>query len=387
MAKRIILGGLSLLIFILPFPIHTATWESLGLAIPFLTWLFTSLKRKEKPKFYGLGFPILLWVGVVLISLIHSINPVYSLHELKDELFKQLILFLVVVNALKREDCEFLLYPLLLSNFFVSAFTLYGFFTGILTESGRAIGTYLSYSRTAMYYIFSIPLIFTILLSHPKKFLRYVSLFLLTLSLLALLFTYTRGAWICVFFALILLSLRKNWKLSLSILLVTSLLAISVPGVKERVKETFNFRKGLNNILSARIGLWKNALIIIKDNPFTGAGYGPNIFRYLKDKYDITNRISKTQQPDAHNLYLQIMVETGIPGILAFLFLIFRWYQVTLRKWRKLKAGWEKEFLTTILTSIGAILFYGLVGYFYEDRNGLFFWLFLSLALVLGRED
>ncbi len=384
--RKIILGGLALLIFVLPFPLHTATWESLGLSISLLTWIYGLLRKKGKFSFHGLGLPLLAWWGIVLFSSLHSANPSYSFHEVKDEILKQTLLFLLVVNALRSEDSRFLLYPFLLSNFFVSLFTLYGFFSGILTEYGRATGTYLSYSRTAMYYIFALPLLYTVLLSYPDKRLRRISLFLFLLSLLSLTLTFTRGAWLVTFFSLLFLSLRKNPRLCLLLTGGVLILLLFAP-VRERVRESLQFKRGMNAILSQRVGLWKNALIIIRDNPVSGVGYGPNIFRYIKDKYDVTNRVSRDQQPDAHNLYLQIAVETGLTGISIFLFLLFSFWRRILPKVKRLQEGWNRELLYGVLTALGAILLYGLVGYFYEDRNGLFFWLYISWAILLTKEE
>ena len=379
------LAGLSLFIFVLPFPFHTATWESVGLLLSLFAWLFWSIKRRERLHTGGLGIPIILWGGIVILSTFHSVNPSYSLYEFKDELLQQMALFLTLVNVLRKEDLKFLVYPFLISNFFASSFTLWGYFTGILTEYGRAIGPYLSYSRTAMYYIFSIPLLFTFTLYHNRKILRFTSLFLFILSLFSLLFTFTRGAWISVFLAVLIISLRKNWKLALAIILISFLVSASISPVRKRVEETLNFKKGVNQILSQRIGLWENSLIIIKDHPFLGAGYGPNIFRYLKGRYNVTNRVSITQQPDAHNLYLQLMVETGIVGLSVFLFLLVCFFRRGIQGLRKMKEGWDKEFLFGLIVSLGAILFYGLVGYFYEDRNGLFFWLYIGMSMAIVR--
>jgi len=92
---------------------------------------------------------------------------------------------------------------------------------------------------------------------------------------------------------------------------------------------------------------------------------------------------SKQQEPDAHNLYLQLLVEVGIIGLVAFLYLISSFYRIAFRDWKIMKEN--RELLLTLVLVISGLLLYGVVGYFYEDRNGLFFWLYLSLTVALAQ--
>ena len=83
---------------------------------------------------------------------------------------------------------------------------------------------------------------------------------------------------------------------------------------------TFNPEHSPNEILKGRIQIWKDALIVSRNNPFFGSGMGS--FPSLNGApYFLT------RGENVHNYFLQILAETGLPGLLTFaavIFLIFR---------------------------------------------------------------
>jgi hypothetical protein len=79
----------------------------------------------------------------------------------------------------------------------------------------------------------------------------------------------------------------------------------------------------------SRLDIWRDSLVILKDHPL-GIGLGN-----FKDVYPVYNvsRISDTRFLYAHNDYLQLLIEAGIPGFLAlvsgfFIFLGKSFYKV-----------------------------------------------------------
>ena len=396
---RIILYGLILLAFVLPFVFHTAALITIGLLVPFVAWIVKIIAEKgEGINVTPLFFPILLWGGIILISSLNSINPQYSFHEFRGEYLKQILLFLLIVNNIKEDyKYRYLIYALLLACFFVSIYTIFGYFSGTAAWKPwfpRATGTYGSKCRMAMYFIFIIPLVFSICLNTSKKLLRYTCLGLFLLSSFSLVLTFTRGAWIVCAVMILILAFRKGKKtgfgVSIFTLVMFAFLLIFSIQVRTRVSRTVDFPNGLNKILAGRITLWKNSFEVIKDYPLLGAGYGPNVFNYLAKDYNLTTRAnfspptsSKQQQPDAHNFYIQIVVETGIIGLLVFLYFLFSFFRYIFNSLNR--AGKNREFLFTTVLIIFGILFFGLSGYFYEDRNALFFWLFISLAVSVAQ--
>ncbi|HSH65268.1 MAG TPA: O-antigen ligase family protein, partial [Bacteroidia bacterium] len=87
-----------------------------------------------------------------------------------------------------------------------------------------------------------------------------------------------------------------------------------------------------------RLGLWKNSLQMIKDNPITGVGAGNwqvHFPKYGMDKFsmsDVKNGITTFQRP--HNDFLWVFCETGLPGLLCYLgiFVMIMFYLVRLLK-------------------------------------------------------
>ncbi len=71
----------------------------------------------------------------------------------------------------------------------------------------------------------------------------------------------------------------------------------------------------------SRFSIWQDSLMIFKDHPL---GIGLGNFRNIFPIYNVSN-ISETRFLYAHNDYLQLLVEAGIPGFLALVsgFLVF----------------------------------------------------------------
>jgi O-antigen ligase len=72
---------------------------------------------------------------------------------------------------------------------------------------------------------------------------------------------------------------------------------------------------------ASRIAIWKDSLVMFKEHPL---GIGLGNFRHVFPVYNVSN-ISDTRFLYAHNDYLHLLVEAGIPGFLALVsgFFIF----------------------------------------------------------------
>lgn len=99
---------------------------------------------------------------------------------------------------------------------------------------------------------------------------------------------------------------------------------------------TLNFKKNIETSISnrSRFGIQYTSLLIFKENPILGVGFGQQGF-HAKDKYpkwatrknyefDLYYLNNKEKSfPPGFNMYTRLLAETGITGLLIFLFFIF----------------------------------------------------------------
>ncbi len=173
----------------------------------------------------------------------------------------------------------------------------------------------------------TLPLAVVALLRWPGRPRRLFALASLVLGLVALVLTYSRGAWMGMVAALatiaLLLVLRRSrtwpplWRRLFPLLLLVGgsaalvLLVAAVEPLRVRVLSLVAGREDSSN--NFRINVWSAALEMIRDRPLLGIGPGNNAFNLIYPLY---------QQPkfnalSAYSIPLEWAVEAGIPGLLA----------------------------------------------------------------------
>jgi len=164
-----------------------------------------------------------------------------------------------------------------------------------------------------------VPVIMAVLLfnwtEHGWPF-RVVILFTFLIMTGVLVLTQSRSAWIAYCFASIgLITLR--WKRGWVVIPISILVIVSAIGYFER-------RLLLDTIISSatiggiegRIEVWSRAIFMIQDFSYTGVGMGlyGNVADLLYPFYFHGQGIIT----HAHNLFLQVAVDLGIPGLIAW---------------------------------------------------------------------
>lgn len=176
-------------------------------------------------------------------------------------------------------------------------------------------------------------------LSKGKKTLYIAALAAIGLSVLL---TYTRGVWIGATIAVIAMSflwrIRNGFITSIVCALLAGALYSFVPGVKNRVDFTAkmaNAEEAKKSYDSERIVLWKTNLMIFKDHPIFGTGYGQNKF-HLHAYYEKQGLPKDQFIGHAHNQYLHLLAGTGILGLLCYLGILGAIALLTLKAFMKI---------------------------------------------------
>jgi O-antigen ligase len=159
----------------------------------------------------------------------------------------------------------------------------------------------------------------------------------IVVMLLALLLSRSRGGisgGFIGFLTFILLSRSAAKKLPLGFWIISSAMfgLILLYGIKigfDPIIERFMLIGGGDS----RLSIWRDSLVIAKDHPF---GIGLGNFKHVFPVYNISN-ISEIRYLYAHNDYLQLLVEAGIPGFLALVSGFFYFLGKSVKKIKQMK--------------------------------------------------
>ncbi len=182
-------------------------------------------------------------------------------------------------------------------------------------ERWRVNGTFVHPNMLAFYLVFVITLACFIFLSIKKESLeRYIYLSLLAPFLAALILTYTRGAWLCLFLIFFLIGLIRFRKFLLTGLGFIFICYILIVPLQERVNSLASFSATDSTVW--RMDLWRDAYGYAQSRPLFG--HGPGTASLVIGNY--RSAILGSSEP--HNDYIKILLETGYVGLTAYLILL-----------------------------------------------------------------
>jgi putative inorganic carbon (HCO3(-)) transporter len=158
-------------------------------------------------------------------------------------------------------------------------------------------------------------------LRFASRALRPVAV-LSTLCILAtLILTQSRGGYLGFAISLlVLLGLRwpKVARVVIPLAIVAALAGATLVGW-DRVADELTTGDATSG-LDQRVEIWSRAIYAIQDFSFTGLGLGT--FERVIAVLDPLFLNSEGTVPDAHNLFLQVAVDLGLPGLVAYLALL-----------------------------------------------------------------
>ena len=112
---------------------------------------------------------------------------------------------------------------------------------------------------------------------------------------------------------------------------------------------------GVNDSAMGRAAIWQSMLPLIGDYFFTGSGLGSTMMVY--SSYVMMLHVGYLSH--AHNLYLQIAIEQGIPGLVAFIWLVSSAARTVLNPEADRVSGLSVRIAT--LASLTVLLVHGMV--------------------------
>ncbi len=392
-------GGLILLTGISFFPVLFHVEEILffillGLAI-FTGWLEEKDLKVRTP----IDFPLLLFLGWILLTIPFSLNPEYSFAEWR-KLVAQCLVFYWAVYVIReisqrqllerttlrlpwpewmngRHVAEIVFLAVLVGTLLLSVYALVDFFDrggnwqDRLTRA-RAPGS--DYNWLSTYLVLSIPIVFYVGVTSRLFWGRICLYSTLAFGLLAHAASYTRAGWLA--FALQLVSwgiFTRRRILIWSVLLAVILVPVAIIGMAKSgyQQDTLNAWT-----VEARIQVWKLGMDQIVQHPIVGIGYGNNNFQPVL----VDSPMGDTPM-HLHNTFLMMGVGSGIPG-----FVLFSWVFVRIGRElfsKRSKKNWTDTETLKLCLGIVLVGFFcrNLFDYMFAGSLAYLFWILMACGL------
>jgi O-antigen ligase len=294
------------------------------------------------------------------------------------------LLFYLARIFLKKEHLKPLLFVFLGTALLVCFDGLYQKFTGadflrgfeIKQVGGRAPvrATFSYHPDFATYLIVAFFVNLGTFFSVKKKWLMALLGFLAVMIAVNVVFTYSRGGWLAFLMVCLFMGLFIPDKRSRSVILAMAglfLLGILVsPALRQRFM--FIMQKGGD---AGRFRIWKVAFSMFTGSPVIGSGLG--LFMDNFPKY------SDSAPQYAHNCYLQVLAETGILGLVSFLWMLWEMLRRACSEVRKqidmIQLGIFSGFLAFLIHAFFDTQLYSL-------KLSILFWV-MAAFLVISTES
>ena len=353
----------------------------------------------------GIHPAMILFAAVLIVTTFMSVSSPVSLfgnylrHEGLITWLAYIIVFLAAATHVAKAEIEKWLKVGLAVALPISIYALIQFlgwdFMPLSAEAdpGRVFSTLGNPVYLGAYLVLVLPLALSLALT-VKSRLRYLYVAVLILGAMALIFTYTRAAWIGTAVSLAVIVFvharelnRRNLVLVFSVVsivvVMTTMLFLVKPekaGVYSRIAASFNLSAGS---VGERLGFWRTSLSVVRERPLFGWGletFGDVSWPHRPD--DVNGRPPRADRP--HNQFLYMASSLGLIGLTAYLWLlavIFR------RIWRGVRENEDAgdRYLATGIFAAG-------LGYIVQEQFSFsqvetapLFWLLMGLGVVLSK--
>ncbi len=319
-----------------------------------------SKKERLTPQVGHLGLLLLFYIATMYISISVSLHPIHSLLMalLWTVLLIGYFIMATIINSLARlrAVCSTALAMLLVCGIIsILQYTLHGplgldwvplnfwepldtLVLGhfpmelILTWAGtRTAATFNNPNLYGQLSVMLLPFGMYCLVTAAKKTERWGYGVMTVISLLGVLFTFSRGSYLGLLFAVavfLALNVRrsKNARIALVVVLVVVLLFVLIPNPFMERLETIDSE---DIAINKRLDAWQAAWEAIVQRPILGYGAG------TLNAMDIIQDAGIDGTPHTHNAILELLLEGGILSLLPFVLMCVRFVNTNVRLWKQ----------------------------------------------------
>lgn len=333
---------------------------SISISLVFLGYLLFCISEKKLVLPYNVDLKQIL-IAMILFLCVMIISTLFS-YDLSSSVKRTItvtgyfILFLAVLLLEDKKFVKSLLFIFIISCSIHSLYAIIQYFTGIdIMHKGykrfeRVYGIVGHFNSLAGILGLIFPVVFSF--SYFLKQKRPLNIVVTLLIFFATILTFTRGIWLGVFFSLFFIGLLTDKKILLFLLLFISVVFI-VPKAKQRILNTVKFTQ---SEYVRKEFLVLTPKLVLRRPLF---GFGPDSFRSIF--YNNYPNFIEKGHFHPHNMYLHILFETGIVGLMFFLYLLYLLIKTSLKSYFLTDTSFERILLLGNFGSLVVFLVYGFV--------------------------
>jgi O-antigen ligase len=360
----------------------------------------------------AMGWMVVL-LAIYLISALFSADTKRSWDAVAVFLTEGLVLYFLLINVIRSPDMvRGATWALLAAGGFVSAFAVhqtitgnydsnyFGFAqadaairTGVTTLTGdvfqpRMAGSIGETNRFAQTMLMLVPLGIFRVVGERSTFLKVVAGLMTVLITLGVILSFSRGAAVGLAVLVIALMAMRMIRAphALAVIVALAVILAAFPQYTNRITSLAGVgglegagTSAVDNSLLSRITETAAAGLVMLDHPVIGVG--PAMFPTYYEPYanNVGILVRNDAEREAHNLYLGVGAELGIPGLVVFLLVAISVVQM-LRRARRASIVRRPDLERLTTPFLLALLTYYVTGMFLHLSFGRFYWLMLAVA-------
>jgi O-antigen ligase len=343
-----------------------------------LLWLIKLIVfRKANLKNNPFTYPFIAFVLARIISVFVSTDFSQSIQILNKEIFFY-PLFFIVVDCFPIEDKKYFKWfvVILVSSAVVAS--IYGSVAVLIGATHRATSTTSGFYTLGTF--LTVVTAFLLVIGSDKYFVpsKMIWLLLLIIVVIGILFTFNRIHWALIVMIFFIFGVFRERKLVLIVSILAAIIVIAVPMFRERLVELIFFSRNLSD----RDIIWQGASMIYSEHPIFG--FGPLTFREI---FPLFEKLVDQNISSWHNDYLQVYIESGAVGLIAFLWLGFSIFYCGIEIFlSKYVDTYSKDIAFALMLAMVVLYATGIVGTFiFSPISSLLFQLCLGILALTYR--
>lgn len=363
--------------------------EALFVLIVFFYIIKSIWKNQLKVRISPLDIYMIVFLSVC-IFLLFKVSPDMRIAIEGFRVYAEYALwFFVGLNLLKNsQQFKKLTSIYIFMIFLISVYGIYQYIIGVEIPSSWIDSAYETYIRTRVYSIIgspnvlgsflamSIPIVLPLALNERILVKRIYYWTVVICSILALGFTFSRGAWLAFLLSMLIYAFFIDKRVFVMIFAIILSIPILAPSIMNRILYTLSPQYAQSSAKGGRIVRWIKAFELFKENFLFGVGFGR-----------FGGAVAKRNIADAFyvdNFYLKSAVEMGAIGLIVMIITFAAGIVFAARVIKYLKSKELKMISTGFLIGLITVLIHNLFENIFEvPMMTTYFWLFLGFIFAL----